>query len=115
MKKNLNKNNLLKFKLFNLFKKKMEKNKIVWVVVGGLNNYPKQLGRDMDVVIKDKNKINKVQSIFKSCLKDLNINHIMYKEDFYGNLIIAFLIDIIITTNYIFVLVEFLLFFFCGN
>ncbi len=90
MKKNLNKNNLLKFKLFNLFKKKMEKNKIVWVVVGGLNNYPKQLGRDMDVVIKDKNKINKVQSIFKSCLKDLNINHIMYKEDFYGNLIIAF-------------------------
>ena len=44
MKKNLNKNNSLKFKLFNLFKK-MEKNKIVWVVVGGLNNYPKQLGR----------------------------------------------------------------------
>ena len=42
----------------------------------------------MDVVIKDKNKINKVQSIFKSCLKDLNINHIMYKD--FGNLIIAF-------------------------
>ena len=90
MKTNLKKNNILKFKLFNLFSKKMKKNKIKWVVVGGLNNYPRKLGRDMDVVIKDKSKINKVQSIFKSCLSELNISQIMYKEDFYGNLIVAF-------------------------
>ena len=74
MKTNLKKNNILKFKLFNLFSKKIKKNKIKWVVVGGLNNYPRKLGRDMDVVIKDKSKINKVQSIFKSCLSNVMLN-----------------------------------------
>ena len=83
------KHNKLKILVFNLFAKKMRQRNIEWVVIGGLNNYP-EIGRDLDIVIEDKKKINKAIKIFKSCLKKYKIEKIIYKNDFYGNIILAF-------------------------
>ena len=49
--------NKIKNLVFNLFAKMREKN-IKWVVIGGLNNYPNEIGRDMDIVIENKNQVS---------------------------------------------------------
>ena len=46
-----------KLLLFNDFAKKMFKKKnIKWVVVGGLDNFPNKIGRDVDIILKEKKK-----------------------------------------------------------
>jgi len=80
----------IKLLIFNEFAKKMQKKKIQWIVTGGLNNFPDKIGRDMDIIIKDNKKIKFIQNIFINCLKKFNIKNIIYKNDFYGNLIIGF-------------------------
>ena len=86
-----NKNhNKIKLLIFNQFAKQMYKKKIKWIVVGGLNEFPSKLGRDMDIIIKDKKNIKVIQNTFISCLKKFNIKNIIFKNDFYGNLTIAF-------------------------
>ena len=82
--------NKIKNLVFNLFAKKMREKNIKWVVIGGLNNYPNEIGRDMDIVIENKNKVSQVIKIFKYCLKKYKIEKIVNKNDFYGNIILAY-------------------------
>ena len=86
-----NKNHdITKLLLFNQFAKQIYKKKIKWIVIGGLNDFPNKIGRDMDIIIKDKKKIKVMQNTFINCLKKFNIKNIIFKNDFYGNLTIAF-------------------------
>jgi len=80
----------IKLLIFNKFAKQMYKKKIKWIVIGGLNEFPDKIGRDMDIIVKDRKKIKVIQNIFINCLKKFNIKNIIFKNDFYGNLIIAF-------------------------
>jgi len=43
-----------KIKIFNELSTLLNKKNIKWVVVGGLNNYPLELGRDLDIIVKKK-------------------------------------------------------------
>ena len=53
-------------------------------------SFQDKLGRDMDIIIKDRKTNNIViQNIFVNCLKKFDIKNIIYKNDFYGNLLIA--------------------------
>ena len=90
--KNINKksHNTIKHLIFNHFAKQMYKKKIKWIVIGGLNEFPDKLGRDMDIIIKDRKKIKVIQNTFVNCLKKFNIKKIIFKNDFYGNLTIGF-------------------------
>jgi len=90
--KDINKNNhnTIKHLIFDHFAKQMYKKKIKWIVIGGLNEFPDKLGRDMDIIIKDKKQKHIIQNIFVNCLKKFDIKNIIYKNDFYGNLLIAF-------------------------
>ena len=86
-----NKNhNRIKLLIFNQFAKEMHKKKIQWIVIGGLNEFPDKIGRDMDIIIKDKKQKYIIQKIFINILKKFDIKNIIYKNDFYGNLVIAF-------------------------
>ena len=86
-----NKNhNRIKLLIFNQFAKEMHKKKIQWIVIGGLNEFPDKIGRDMDIIIKDKKQKCIIQKIFINILKEFDIKNIIYKNDFYGNLVIAF-------------------------
>ena len=80
----------IKLLIFNQFAKEMQKKKIQWIVIGGLNKFPGKIGRDMDIIIKDRKKIKVIQNTFINCLKKFNIKNIIFKNDFYGNLIIGF-------------------------
>lgn len=79
-----------KINLFKKFSKLMAQKKIEWIVIGGLNNFPKQIGRDLDIILKDPKKINIVKKIYFRCLMDFKIKNIITKKDYYGNLLIAF-------------------------
>jgi len=81
-----------KLLLFNQFAKQMlKKKKIKWIVVGGLDNFPNKIGRDLDIILKDKKYIKIVQNIFINCLKRLKIKNIILRNGkFYGDVLIAF-------------------------
>ena len=81
-----------KLLLFNDFAKKMFKKKnIKWVVVGGLDNLPNKIGRDVDIILKEKKNIKIIQKTFINCLKKFKITNIILKnEKFFGDVLIAF-------------------------
>jgi len=69
----------------------MHKKKIKWIAVGGLNEFPNKIGRDFDIIIKDKKYVKVVQNIFINSLKKFNIKNIILKnEKFYGDVVIAY-------------------------
>jgi len=82
--------NKIKLKLFKNFSKLMKEKKVSWIVIGGLNDFPNKIGRDLDIIIKDQNKIKLVKKIFLNCLKKIGIKKIISKTDYYGTLLIAF-------------------------
>ena len=67
-----------KLLLFNQFAKQLlKKKKIKWIVVGGLDNFPNKIGRDLDIILKDRKYIKIVQNTFINCLKKFNIKNII--------------------------------------
>ena len=81
----------IKKKIFREFSQALAKKKIDWIVIGGLNEYPNKVGRDLDIVLKQKNKKNIVLNIFEMILKKNNIKNIFKKKNqFYGSIIFAY-------------------------
>jgi len=80
-----------KILLFNNFAKAMSKKKIKWIVIGGLDNFPNKLGRDLDIILQERKNIKIVQKIFINCLIKLKIKSIILKnKKFYGDVVCAF-------------------------
>ena len=80
-----------KILLFNNFAKEMSKKKIKWIVIGGLDNFPNKLGRDIDIILQERKNIKIVQKIFINCLIKLKIKSIILKnKKFYGDVVCAF-------------------------
>ena len=68
----------------------LNKKNIKWVVVGGLNNYPLELGRDLDIIVKKKDQ-KFISKAFIKILKKNNIHKFLRHDNrFYGSVIIAF-------------------------
>jgi len=79
-----------KIKIFNQLSTLLNKKNIKWVVVGGLNNYPLELGRDLDIIVKKKDQ-KFISKAFIKILKKNNIHKFLRHDDrFYGSVIIAF-------------------------
>lgn len=63
-----------KIKIFNQLSTLLNKKNIKWVVVGGLNNYPLELGRDLDIIVKKKIKNLFLKLLLKFLKKIISIN-----------------------------------------
>ena len=69
----------------------LKKKRIKWIVVGGLDHFPNKIGRDVDIILKEKKYIKIVQKIFTDCLKKFKITNIILKnEKFFGDVLIAY-------------------------
>ena len=80
-----------KKKIFSNFAKIMNNKKINWCVVGGLEDFPNSIGRDLDIIIEKEMKHTLVINIFLSILKKNKITNIIIKKNqFYGHVVIGY-------------------------
>jgi hypothetical protein len=69
--KNLSKNEkIIRLKIFNDVIHILEKEKIIYAIINGVDDYPYNLGRDIDVIIKKKDKKKVVAFIYKHYEKE---------------------------------------------
>ncbi len=81
--------NALRKQFYEFFARKAKEAGIAWAVLSGIEGYPADIGRDLDVACRDSQEAQRLRDLFVVCLRQRGFRWIVYPSPIWGRRILG--------------------------